>query len=82
MTKYEADVVVDIKGLTCPIPLIKTRRAIKGSQNGTIIKFQGTWEEEVSRKEILIALKGLKQEIMKQEISADGSWVILIEKQS
>ena len=72
--------IVDVTGLTCPIPLIKTRRAIKKSQNKQIIKFVGTEKEEISRKEILVALEGMKQKVLEVEVTSDGSWQIYIEK--
>jgi TusA-related sulfurtransferase len=80
MSKYEADMIVDVTGLTCPIPLIKTRRAIKKSQNMNIIKFIGTVNEEISRKEILVALDGMKQKVLEVEVTSDGSWQIYMEK--
>lgn len=82
MSKYEADLIVDVTGLTCPMPLIKTRRAIKKSQPHHIIKFVGTKEEEISRKEILIALEGMKQHVLDVEVSSDGSWQIYVEKET
>ena len=81
MSKYKADIIVDITGLTCPIPLIKTRRAIKKSQTNTIIKFLGTSEEEISRKEILVALENMKQSVLEVQVSSDGSWSIFAVKQ-
>ena len=82
MSKYKADMIVDVTGLTCPMPLIKTRRAIKKSQFKHIIKFVGTKEEEISRKEILVALEGMKQHILDVEVSSDGSWQIYVEKET
>ena len=82
MSKYKVDLIVDVTGLTCPMPLIKTRRAIKKSQINHIIKFVGTKEEEISRKEILIALEGMKQHILDVEVSSDGSWQIYVEKET
>ena len=82
MSKYKADLIVDVTGLTCPMPLIKTRRAIKKSQINHIIKFVGTEEEEISRKEILVALEGMKQHILDVEVSSDGSWQIYVEKET
>ncbi len=82
MSKYKADLIVDVTGLKCPIPLIKTRRAMKKSQINHIIKFVGTKEEEISRKEILVALEGMKQHVLDIEIASDGSWLIYAEKQT
>jgi len=82
MSKYKADLIVDVTGLTCPMPLIKTRRAIKKSHLNDIIKFVGTKEEEISRKEILVALEGMKQRILDVEVVSDGSWQIFMEKET
>ena len=50
MSEPKVDLLVDITGFKCPIPLIKTRRAVKKSINDQIIKFIGTKEEEISRQ--------------------------------
>ena len=56
------DHIVDITGLKCPVPLIKTRRVVLNAQVGETIKFFGTTEEEISRKEILLVIENLNQE--------------------
>ena len=40
----------------------------------------GTENEEISRKEILVALEGMKQKVLEVEVTSDGSWQIYIEK--
>ncbi|UCG03495.1 MAG: sulfurtransferase TusA family protein [Candidatus Heimdallarchaeota archaeon] len=81
MKKDNSDFVVDITGLTCPIPLIKARRAIKNATEGQTIKFIGTSEEEVSRKEILIAVTNLKQPLIENiDYTEEDRWHILIKK--
>jgi hypothetical protein len=42
----------------------------------------GTKEEEISRKEILVALEGMKQHVLDVEVSSDGSWQIYVEKET
>ncbi len=80
MTLEKIDKVVDITGLTCPVPLIKTRRALKDSNSSETIKFIGTVQEDISRKEILVALDNMKQEILETKIESDGNWFIIIRK--
>ena len=76
-----ADISVDITGLKCPIPLIKTRRAVLKAEKGQIIEFIGTPEEEISRKEILIAIESLKQKLLENsDINEENKWRILIQK--
>jgi TusA-related sulfurtransferase len=81
LNTIKPDVVVDITGLKCPVPLIKTRRAIRKATSGELIQFTGTKEEEISRKEILIALRNLKQTIIMDEYSSNGDeWQIITKK--
>ncbi len=42
MTALQADKVLDCSGLLCPIPVIKTSRAIKEVQVGQILKMIAT----------------------------------------
>ncbi len=82
MIEVEPDFVVDITGLKCPVPLIKARRALKKADNGAIIIFTGTKEEEISRKEILIALNNLNQTVLSDEYNSDGEiWHINVKKE-
>ncbi|MFX1283059.1 MAG: sulfurtransferase TusA family protein [Promethearchaeota archaeon] len=77
----EPDFIIDVTGLTCPIPLIKARRAIKNAIKGQIIKFVGTRKEEISRKEILIAISNLKQQLIENiDHNEQNMWHILIKK--
>lgn len=82
MTKTKADIFVDITGLTCPVPLIKARRAIRSASKGQLIEFFGTEKEEISRDEILIALSNLKQPIIEnKEFPENRTWHILIKRE-
>ena len=82
MNEVVPDFVVDIIGLKCPVPLIKARQALKSANNGAIIKFTGTKEEEISRKEILIALNNLNQTVLSDEYNSNGEiWYIYAKKE-
>ena len=82
MNNGDVDILVDITGLTCPIPLIKARKAIKSATKGQTIKFSGTEKEEISRKEILIAVNNLKQTLIKNKdyYPSENRWDLIIEK--
>ncbi len=81
MSELKEDLLVDITGFKCPVPLIKTRRAVKKTTNNQIVKFIGTKEEEISRKEIIVALETMNQPILKMSIdSSTGDWFILMKK--
>lgn len=36
------DVTLDARGLSCPMPLLKTKKAMKGMKSGQIIEVLGT----------------------------------------
>ena len=38
----KADVTVDTSGLTCPMPLLKTKKTLKGMAAGQILEILGT----------------------------------------
>jgi tRNA 2-thiouridine synthesizing protein A len=81
MHNGDADILVDITGLTCPIPLIKARRAIKKASKGQTIKFIGTDKEKTSRKEILIAISHLNQPLLEDHDHPESNgWHVLIKK--
>lgn len=42
--------VVDTRGLTCPMPLLKTKKALKGMASGEILEILGT--DPGSKKDI------------------------------
>ena len=84
MNEIISEILVDITGLQCPIPLIQARRAIKNATTGQTIKFVGTENEEISRKEILIAISNLSKNnlaLLEENGRENGdNWFILIEK--
>ncbi|MCD4718559.1 MAG: sulfurtransferase TusA family protein [Desulfobacula sp.] len=36
--EINADVTLDVKGLSCPMPLLKTKKALKSMESGQIIE--------------------------------------------
>jgi TusA-related sulfurtransferase len=80
VSEIQANISVDITGLKCPIPLIKTRRAVISANKGEYIEFIGTPDEEISRKEILIAIESLKQKLILNQNLNDNKWRIIIQK--
>ena len=41
LTKINPDQVLDTCGLTCPMPLLKTKKALKGMNSGQILEILG-----------------------------------------
>ena len=71
--------VVDVKGQTCPIPLIETRKAIRKLNPGDELEVIG--DHDASKMEIPMAVESLGEELVKIEEDSDGkTWRIFIRK--
>ncbi|MCL6442138.1 MAG: sulfurtransferase TusA family protein [Alicyclobacillus sp.] len=38
----QADVIIDAKGLSCPMPIVKAKKAMEGLQPGQIMQLEST----------------------------------------
>jgi tRNA 2-thiouridine synthesizing protein A len=74
----KADVVLDVTGEVCPLPLIKTRRALDKMEKDMILEVIGNDEE--AKLDILMAVQELKMELIKEETIQSGKWRLLIRK--
>jgi len=72
-----ADLKVDVKGETCPVPLVEMRKAMKKASPGEIVEVIGT--HPASKKEIPMAVEALGLELVDVE-EKDGVWHIRIRK--
>ena len=73
-----ATVIVNVKGETCPIPLIETRKALRKAAEGDIVEVLGT--HQASKREIPMAIKNLGLQLLDVTDSADGEWRIRIRR--
>jgi TusA-related sulfurtransferase len=76
----KADVIVDVMGETCPIPLVEMRKALMKALKGQIIEIHGS--HGASKKEIPMAVNSLKLKLLGVTDEADGSWRIFIKNES
>ncbi len=72
-----AEILVDCRGETCPVPLVETRKAIRQAQPGDIIIVVGT--HPASREEIPMAVRALGLELLSVE-GSDTDWTIRIRR--
>jgi tRNA 2-thiouridine synthesizing protein A len=72
------DIVVDVMGETCPVPLVEMRKAVMKAQKGQVIEVRGS--HGASKKEIPMAVNSLKLERLGIVDDPDGSWRIFIRK--
>lgn len=68
---------VDVKGETCPIPLVEARKALRTASPGDIVEITGT--HPASKKEIPMAVEALDMELISVE-ETDGIWKIKIKR--
>jgi TusA-related sulfurtransferase len=72
-----AEIKVDVRGETCPVPLVETRKAIRKAEAGDIIEVVGT--HPASKKEIPMALEALSLELLSEE-GTDTDWTLRIRR--
>jgi tRNA 2-thiouridine synthesizing protein A len=73
MTEFK----VDVRGETCPVPLVETRKALRKAAPGDLIEVIGT--HPASKKEIPMAIEALKLELLSVE-GSDTDWTIRIRR--
>lgn len=72
-----AEITVDVRGETCPVPLVETRKALRKAAPGDVIRVIGT--HGASRKEIPMAVEALRLRLLSVE-GPDNDWAIRIER--
>ena len=72
-----AEFHVDVRGQTCPVPLVETRKALRKASPGDVIEVVGT--HPASKKEIPMAVEALKLELLGVE-GTDSAWTIRIRR--
>lgn len=72
-----AEIHVDVRGETCPVPLVEMRKAVRKAQPGDTIEIIGS--NAASKKEIPMAADALSLAVISIE-ELDGTWKIKIQK--
>ncbi|MCA1053908.1 sulfurtransferase TusA family protein [Rossellomorea aquimaris] len=70
-----ADKVLDAKGLACPMPIVKTRKAIKEIETGQILEVQTT--DKGAKSDLTAWAKSTGHELMesKEENDVFTFWI-------
>jgi len=68
---------IDVRGQTCPIPLVEMRKALRKAKPGDIIEILGT--HPASKKEIPMAIRALNLTLLSIE-GSDTDWKIRIQR--
>jgi tRNA 2-thiouridine synthesizing protein A len=72
-----AEIKVDVRGETCPVPLVETRKALRKAAPGDVVEIVGT--HPASKKEIPMAVEALQLELLSVE-GPDTDWTIRIRR--
>jgi tRNA 2-thiouridine synthesizing protein A len=71
------EITIDVRGQTCPVPLVETRKALRKAAPGDVIQVVGT--HPASRKEIPMAVEALRLKLLSVE-GPENDWVIRIQR--
>jgi len=72
-----AEIKIDVRGETCPVPLVEVRKALRRAAPGDVVEITGTHPS--SRKEIPLAIKALGLEML-ETAEEGGTWTIRIRR--
>jgi len=72
----EADKTIDCKGLNCPMPVIKTKKALNEMQTGQILRMEAT--DKGSKSDITAFASRTGNELL--EVKEEGSTFIFFLK--
>jgi len=77
MSDIKVDQVLDAKGLSCPLPILKTKKAVETLSKGQVLKVETT--DPGSKNDMASWAKRTGNEILKVEEAA-GSFAFFIKK--
>ena len=73
----EFDMELDLKGLSCPMPILKLTKHVKGMDQGQVVKMIGT--DPGSVDDVPKWVKRKKHELLASE-EVDGNYIFYIKK--
>ena len=73
----EADKVLDCKGLNCPMPIVKTKKAIEGLESGQILKVEAT--DKGSKSDIAAFAERTGNELL-ESTEENGVFIFYLKK--
>jgi len=77
MNDITVDEIVDLKGLNCPMPMLKTKKALQGAAPGTIMQIEIT--DSGSKTDMPALLKRSGDELLDLK-EDDGVYTFIIKK--
>lgn len=77
MDKSEANVTLDLKGLSCPMPVVKTKKALDSMHSGQVLFVEAT--DKGSKADIPAMLKRTGNELLEVQ-EAGNVYAFFIKK--
>ncbi|OGQ94576.1 MAG: response regulator SirA [Deltaproteobacteria bacterium RIFOXYD12_FULL_57_12] len=77
MSDIKADEIIDLKGLNCPMPMLKTKKALQNTTAGKILQVEIT--DAGSKSDMPALLKRSGDELLEVK-EAGGVYTFLIKK--
>ena len=77
MNNLTPDEVIDLKGLSCPMPMLKTKKALQNTESGKILQVDVT--DAGSKTDMPALLKSSGDELVEMK-EADGVFTFFIIK--
>ena len=77
MTDYQENSLLDCSGMNCPLPILKTKKAIDGMNSGEILKMIST--DPGSINDVNAFTKRTGHELL-ESIAEDGDYTFFIRK--
>ncbi len=77
MAEFAADVKIDCKGLTCPMPVVKTKKALNQIAPGQVLEVTAT--DPGSKSDIPALVRNMGSEVLETR-DEQGSMIFLIRK--
>ncbi|MCH1642144.1 MULTISPECIES: sulfurtransferase TusA family protein [Paenibacillus] len=71
------DILVDTKGMACPMPIVKAKKALDGLQSGQVMEVQST--DKGSVNDFQAWVKQTKHELLKHE-EENGVYKFFVKK--
>ena len=73
-----ATMELDLTGLTCPMPLLKTKQALNRLAAGDIVKVVAT--DPASQRDFQVFAEQSGNQLLASSLSADGRFVYVLQK--
>lgn len=74
----KVDLILDVSGEVCPVPLVKTRTTIDKMEESEVLLVIGT--DEKAKADIIMAVRELGVEIVKLENKGSKWWIFIRKK--